>query len=80
MILVLGFKSSGKTLMLAALYQHFGFGSEPGMTLIPDDASERRLAELTKNIQTSTATACKSEKPCCTPRIRKYRSGNTESR
>lgn len=51
MILVLGFKSSGKTLMLAALYQHFGFGSEPGMTLIPDDASERRLAELTKNIQ-----------------------------
>ena len=51
MILMLGFKGSGKTLMLAALYQCFKLGGEPGITLIPDDASERKLSEITKNIQ-----------------------------
>jgi hypothetical protein len=51
MILMLGFRSSGKTLMLAALYQCFKVGGEHGITLIPDDASERKLSEITKNIQ-----------------------------
>ena len=51
MILMLGFKGSGKTLMLAALYQCFKLGGEPGITLIPDNASERKLSEITKNIR-----------------------------
>ncbi len=50
-ILMLGFQSSGKTLMLAALYHRLRFGNEHGVTLLPDDASERKLSELTKMIQ-----------------------------
>lgn len=51
MILTLGFKGSGKTLMLAALYQCFKLGGETGITLVPDNASERKLSEITKNIR-----------------------------
>ena len=51
MILMLGFTGSGKTLMLAGLYQRFKLGGGHGITIIPDDASERELSEITKNIQ-----------------------------
>jgi hypothetical protein len=48
---MLGFQSSGKTLMLAALYHCFGFGNAPGMTLVPSQDAERELSALTREIQ-----------------------------
>jgi hypothetical protein len=50
-IFMLGFQSSGKTLMLAALYHCFGFGNAPGITLIPSQGAERELSALTREIQ-----------------------------
>jgi hypothetical protein len=50
-IMMLGLTGAGKTLMLAALYQYFKLGGGHGITLIPDDASERELSEMARNIQ-----------------------------
>jgi hypothetical protein len=50
-ILMLGYTASGKTLMLAALFQRFKLGGGYGITLIPDDVSERELSQITKDIQ-----------------------------
>jgi hypothetical protein len=51
MILMLGFPGSGKTLLLAALYHYFALSGGHGITLIPDDKSERELSEMTGEIQ-----------------------------
>lgn len=50
-VLVLGFRGSGKTLMLASLFKHFRLGGPAGITLLTDDRSEHDLEQLVDRIQ-----------------------------
>lgn len=53
-IMMLGFRGSGKTLMLASMFKHFRLGGAAGITLITDDQSERDLELLIDKIQDTT--------------------------
>ena len=54
-VLMLGFKGSGKTLMLASLFKHFRHGGPSGITLMTDEQSERELEQLVDKIQDTSA-------------------------
>jgi hypothetical protein len=54
-ILMLGFRGSGKTLMLASLFKHFRLGGPSGITLLTDEGAERELEQLVDRIQDTSA-------------------------
>jgi tetratricopeptide (TPR) repeat protein len=49
-VLMAGYSASGKTLMLAALYNYFGYGTPAGIRFTTDAASHYRLADITASI------------------------------
>lgn len=50
-VLVLGFRGSGKTLMLASMFKQLRLGGRDGVTLTTDEASERELEQLITKIR-----------------------------
>ena len=49
-VLMAGYSASGKTLMMAALYQSFRYGTPAGIPVTTDAASNYRLADITDSI------------------------------